>query len=68
KLPWLLATSNDIALEKQFILFDLLGACCRVKGVRFFECPQGHGAIVRPEKVKVGNFPERDPFDDEDEI
>ncbi|KAF7019733.1 hypothetical protein CFC21_032885 [Triticum aestivum] len=43
-----------------------------VKGVRFFECPQGHGAIVRPEKVKfrlqVGNFPERDPFDDEDEI
>jgi hypothetical protein len=24
-----------------------------VKGIRFFECPQGHGAIVRPEKVKV---------------
>lgn len=39
-----------------------------VKGIRFFECPQGHGAIVRPEKVKVGDFPERDPFDEEDEI
>ncbi|PWZ39052.1 Tubulin-folding cofactor B [Zea mays] len=24
-----------------------------VKGIRFFECPQGHVAIVRPEKVKV---------------
>lgn len=37
-----------------------------VKGIRFFECPQGHGAIVRPEKVKVGNYPERDPFEEEE--
>ncbi|KAG8066840.1 hypothetical protein GUJ93_ZPchr0004g40303 [Zizania palustris] len=37
-----------------------------VKGIRFFECPQGHGAIVRPEKVKVGDYPERDPFEDEE--
>ncbi|EEC78316.1 hypothetical protein OsI_18050 [Oryza sativa Indica Group] len=36
-----------------------------VKGIRFFECPQGHGAIVRPEKVKVGDYPERDPFEEE---
>jgi hypothetical protein len=33
--------------------FLWLVGSCRVKGVRFFECPQGHGAIVRPEKVKV---------------
>ncbi|CAO2044373.1 unnamed protein product [Urochloa humidicola] len=37
-----------------------------VKGIRFFQCPQGHGAIVRPEKVKVGDYPERDPFEEEE--
>ncbi|KAF8660044.1 hypothetical protein HU200_058130 [Digitaria exilis] len=54
-----------------------------VKGIRFLECPQGHGAIVRPEKVKVfcwllfffqkqillsqvGDYPERDPFEEEE--
>ncbi|GAB2227930.1 hypothetical protein Drorol1_Dr00009759, partial [Drosera rotundifolia] len=38
-----------------------------VKGTRFFDCPPLHGAIVRPDKVKVGDYPERDPFE-EDEI
>ncbi|WOG81971.1 hypothetical protein DCAR_0101130 [Daucus carota subsp. sativus] len=38
-----------------------------VKGKRYFSCPPRHGAIMRPDKVKVGDYPEQDPFD-EDEI
>jgi tubulin-folding cofactor B len=37
-----------------------------VKGVRYFSCPALHGAIVRPDKLKVGDYPERDPFEDDE--
>ncbi|KAK1371235.1 Tubulin-folding cofactor B [Heracleum sosnowskyi] len=37
-----------------------------VKGTRYFDCLPLHGAIMRPDKVKVGDYPERDPFDDEE--
>jgi tubulin-folding cofactor B len=45
----------------------ILAYICRVKGTRFFECPRLQGGMVRPDKVKVGDYPERDPFE-EDEI
>jgi tubulin-folding cofactor B len=39
-----------------------------VGAVRFFSCPTGYGALVRPTKVTVGDFPELDPFAEEDEM
>lgn len=38
-----------------------------VKGVRYFEAPAGYGALVRPSKVTVGDWPVRD-IESEDEI
>lgn len=39
-----------------------------VKGVRYFTCPPGYGAFLRPEKVKTGDYPELDMFGSDDEI
>lgn len=39
-----------------------------VKGTRYFQCPAGHGVMVRPDKVQVGDYPELDPFDEVEEI
>ena len=37
-----------------------------VKGVRYFECADGYGGLVRPDKVTVGDFPVIDEFEDDE--
>lgn len=39
-----------------------------VKGTRYFECPSNHGVFVRPDKIHVGDFPEVDFLDSDDEL
>jgi tubulin-folding cofactor B len=39
-----------------------------VQGVEYFKCRPNHGAFVRPTKVTVGDFPEEDLFNTDDEL
>ena len=36
-----------------------------VKGKKYFDAPPGYGAFLRPDKVKVGDYPEIDEFADD---
>jgi len=37
-----------------------------VEGKQYFTCRPSHGAFVKPGRVQVGDYPERDPFEDEE--
>ena len=40
-----------------------------IKGVKYFEAENNYGIMVRPNYVKVGNYPPKDEFNEkEDEI
>jgi len=38
-----------------------------VKGRQIFECEARYGAFVRPKRIEVGDFPERDLLDESDD-
>lgn len=40
----------------------------RVEGKRYFQTPPLRASFVRPDKVTVGDFPEIDPFADDEEM
>jgi tubulin-folding cofactor B len=37
------------------------------KGERFFDCVDGYGVFARGENIKVGDYPEVDLMDEDDE-
>ena len=40
----------------------------KVKGKQIFECDKGFGLFVRPADLKVGDYPELDDFDMDDDM
>ena len=40
----------------------------KVKDKQYFECPMKFGIFVRPDKLKVGDYPEIDEFDEDDDM
>ncbi|CAI5476032.1 unnamed protein product [Closterium sp. Yama58-4] len=41
-------------------------SACSVEGKKVFHCERNYGSFLRPDKVKIGEYPERDPFDDDE--
>lgn len=39
-----------------------------VKGNRFFSCPPNFGGFLRPDKVMVGDYPELEEWDDDEDV
>lgn len=39
----------------------------RINGTRYFTCPNKYAVFVRADKLSMGEYPEKDIMDDDDE-
>jgi hypothetical protein len=63
-------TTDREFIRRMIIFFEIncLPLLCSVQGKRYFTCRPSYGGFVRPEKLRVGDFPPLDLELEDEEI